>query len=332
MANYTQYIPQVNSTTYPTSINNCFTALTTDVTALETNVTTLQNGKLNLSGGNLTGALVIDAGGLTLTIGSLILSSGNILVSGTVDGRDVATDGTKLDTIETSATADQTGAEIKTAYETEADTNAFTDANVTSVGTIASKAPLASPTFTGTPSLPTGTTAITQTAADNSTKLATTAYADAAIPPFKGCLVFLDASQAITVSTYTSIAFDQETYDTDSIHDNVTNNTRLTIPSGVTRVRLTAQLQWTDIASGSSICQIHLRKNGVITYDGYSENRGFTTDLSGFGTTLLFTSPVIIVTSSDYFELFAWHNYISGLSAIGSASGSGTWFSMEIIE
>ena len=40
-------------------------------------------------------------------------------------------------------------------------------------------APLASPTFTGTPSLPTGTTGVTQTVSDNSTKLATTAYADA---------------------------------------------------------------------------------------------------------------------------------------------------------
>lgn len=35
---------------------------------------------------------------------------------------------TKLAAIETSATADQTGAEIKTAYEAEAETNAFTDA------------------------------------------------------------------------------------------------------------------------------------------------------------------------------------------------------------
>jgi len=42
-------------------------------------------------------------------------------------------------------------------------------------------ATLASPTFTGTPSLPTGTTAVTQAASDNSTKLATTAYADAAV-------------------------------------------------------------------------------------------------------------------------------------------------------
>ena len=41
---------------------------------------------------------------------------------------------TKLTGIETSATADQTDAEIKTAYENNADTNAFTDANQTTLG------------------------------------------------------------------------------------------------------------------------------------------------------------------------------------------------------
>lgn len=40
----------------------------------------------------------------------------------------------------------------------------------------ATYAPLASPTFTGTPSLPTGTIGVTQTASDSSTKLATTAF------------------------------------------------------------------------------------------------------------------------------------------------------------
>ncbi len=42
-------------------------------------------------------------------------------------------------------------------------------------------APLASPTLTGTPTLPTGTIAVKQTAGDNSTKVATTSYTDAAV-------------------------------------------------------------------------------------------------------------------------------------------------------
>jgi hypothetical protein len=41
-----------------------------------------------------------------------------ITLSGTVDGRDVATDGSKLDGIESGATADQTASEILTAIKT----------------------------------------------------------------------------------------------------------------------------------------------------------------------------------------------------------------------
>ena len=44
--------------------------------------------------------------------------TGNITVSGTVDGRDVATDGSKLDGIESAATADQTASEILTLIKT----------------------------------------------------------------------------------------------------------------------------------------------------------------------------------------------------------------------
>lgn len=62
--------------------------------------------------------------------------SGNITVTGTVDGRDLAADGTKLDGIESGATADQTAGEIKTAYESNADTNAFTDAEKTRLGLV----------------------------------------------------------------------------------------------------------------------------------------------------------------------------------------------------
>jgi hypothetical protein len=47
------------------------------------------------------------------------------------------------------------------------------------------KAPLASPTFSGTPSLPTGTTAITQTAGNNTTALATTAFIQTALGNYR---------------------------------------------------------------------------------------------------------------------------------------------------
>lgn len=63
-------------------------------------------------------------------------SVNNLTVGGTVDGRDIANDGTKLDGIEPDATADQSAGEIKIAYESNADTNVFTDAEETKLAGI----------------------------------------------------------------------------------------------------------------------------------------------------------------------------------------------------
>lgn len=66
--------------------------------------------------------------------------TGNITVTGTVDGRDVATDGTKLDGIESGATADQTAAEIRSLVDSATDSNVFTDADHTKLDGIATGA------------------------------------------------------------------------------------------------------------------------------------------------------------------------------------------------
>ena len=93
--------------------------------------------------GSFTGA---STGNLTITTGTMVANlegataslTGNITVGGTVDGRDVAADGTKLDGIEASATADQTGAQIKALYEVES--SAFTDAQFTKLANIEANA------------------------------------------------------------------------------------------------------------------------------------------------------------------------------------------------
>jgi len=89
-----------------------------------------------------TGDLKIQSGGNTkLEVTSAGVGvTGNIAVSGTVDGRDVATDGTKLDGIEASATADQTAAEIRTLVESASDSNVFTDADHTKLNGIEASA------------------------------------------------------------------------------------------------------------------------------------------------------------------------------------------------
>jgi len=66
--------------------------------------------------------------------------AGSLTVSGTVDGRDVAADGSKLDGVEVGAEANPTDAEIKAAYENNADTNAFTDNEKTKLAGVESGA------------------------------------------------------------------------------------------------------------------------------------------------------------------------------------------------
>tara|TARA_E500000081_G_scaffold12300_2_gene14955 strand:+ start:5535 stop:9011 length:3477 start_codon:yes stop_codon:yes gene_type:complete len=56
--------------------------------------------------------------------------NGNITISGTVDGRDVSTDGDKLDLIEAGATADQTASEILIAIKTVDGTTSGLDADL----------------------------------------------------------------------------------------------------------------------------------------------------------------------------------------------------------
>ena len=82
---------------------------------------TAGSGFMPISGGTFSGAVTFAAGQ-------------------TFDGRDVSADGTKLDGIEAGATADQTASEIKTAYESNADTNAFTDAEQTKLSGIEANA------------------------------------------------------------------------------------------------------------------------------------------------------------------------------------------------
>ena len=78
-------------------------------------------------------------GGDTMT-GVLAMGNNAITTSSTVDGRDLGTDGAKLDGIESGATADQTASEIRTLVESATDSNVFTDADHTKLNAIEASA------------------------------------------------------------------------------------------------------------------------------------------------------------------------------------------------
>lgn len=72
--------------------------------------------------------------------GNSIFNISNLTLTGTVDGRDVAADGTKLDGIESGATGDQTASEIRALVQSASDSNVFTDADHTKLNGIATGA------------------------------------------------------------------------------------------------------------------------------------------------------------------------------------------------
>ena len=101
-------------------------ALPTDITVASANLVdgTIVNADINASAAIAGTKIAPDFG------------SQNITTTGTVNGRDVSTDGTKLDGIEAGATADQTNAEIRAAVEAATDSNVFTDADHTKLNNI----------------------------------------------------------------------------------------------------------------------------------------------------------------------------------------------------
>lgn len=101
-------------------------------------------------------------------------------------------------------------------------------------------------------------------------------------------------------STATALTWDAEDFDTNSYHDNSTNNSRITIPSGVSYVELTAAVAST---SGSeNDYSIWIVKNGSTTYPGIVAEG--VRSLNDARKGLVITSGPLAVTAGDYFEVY----------------------------
>jgi hypothetical protein len=104
-------------------------------------------------------------------------------------------------------------------------------------------------------------------------------------------------------STLTAQSWDIEDYDTDSIHDTVTNNTRLTIPSVLNNkfVIVHGQIR-TQNNTGAFAHGLGIRKSGSsYTYDGFGGASWEVANLSEAHIQCC-THPIQVATN-DYFEL-----------------------------
>ena len=163
---------------------------------------TLAMGSVAISGGTITGItdLAVADGGTGASTAPVALTNlGLTATAAEINILDGVTASTAELNILDGVTA--TAAELNKLDGATATTSQLnfvtgvTSAIQTQLGT---KAPLASPTFTGTPTAP------TQTAGNNSTRLATTAYTDAAVAPLSGRNLIINGSGRINQMGYVS--------------------------------------------------------------------------------------------------------------------------------
>lgn len=142
---------------------------------------------------------------------------------------------------------------------------------------------------------------------------------------FRGALAKKAADE--TTANYTTVAavpWTAEEYDTDTIHDNSTNNTRLTVPSGVTKIRLVGGV-FLGAYNASQWMNIYPTKNGGNLFVGLALQTSYNDALTGPGAA--FSTPVIAVTAGDYFECMLQVKSDTSITVNSSTS----YFAMEIV-
>jgi hypothetical protein len=137
---------------------------------------------------------------------------------------------------------------------------------------------------------------------------------------FVGCSL-QKATQSLATGTWVALTWNVETNDSNAFHDNVTNNSRVTIPAGYAGRYLITTTICYDQSGGTGARYIGVYKNGG--------NVSLTAiGIAGGGVVVSGTLPITyteIVNCSvaDYLEIYGYQSSGGALSVIGNASGVG---------
>jgi len=126
-----------------------------------------------------------------------------------------------------------------------------------------------------------------------------------------GCVLYKSADQSINSGTWTALTFNTEEYDTDSFHDNSTNTSRITIPSGKGgKYLFTATVVYND-SSSTGVRSFGIYKNGNPFGQLYLSAGVSSFYAIGTG------SRMLDAVATDYFEIHAYQNSGGALNIIG---------------
>lgn len=132
------------------------------------------------------------------------------------------------------------------------------------------------------------------------------------------CLVNATANQGIGSAVSTLINWDNEVYDTNTMHNNVTNNSRITATTAGLYL-ISYNIRWDTFATGRRLA--YLRRNGTDIADSVSEIPNTS------GATCTLTMPFSLV-ANDYVEVLAYQTATGTLNVQNSTTANeGSFFS-----
>lgn len=137
---------------------------------------------------------------------------------------------------------------------------------------------------------------------------------------FRGAMVHLTGDQTIS-SSITAVPWDAADYDTDSFWSGG-SPTRLTVPSGVTHVKITGQIKVNSAVASVAVGGIVFQKNGA-AFPGWN---GSLEKLALQNYQVSVSTPVIPVTAGDYFTM-----EVDMDSGTLKAANENTTFSIEAV-
>ncbi len=151
--------------------------------------------------------------------------------------------------------------------------------------------------------------------------------------PFRGARVDLTTDESIPNSSVTDIPWDAAQIDTGFrgvAFFSGANPTRLTVPAGVTKIRLRGSILFDGVTAITGRFIIRMDKNGANTFDfDGAGSLDLRPNQAMAGVAATVQSGAIDVLEGDFFELATFQN--SGIAQNLSSSGR-TWFELEVIE
>jgi hypothetical protein len=137
-------------------------------------------------------------------------------------------------------------------------------------------------------------------------------------PALVGARVYKAADQTITNNTQTALNFDSERFDSDTFHDTVTNNTRLTIPASMGgNYIIGGGINFAANATGQRVLYIYVNGTGA----------GFPivadTNIPGAATAVYMNvSTLFHFSAADYAELIVYQTSGGNLSVTAVSAAS----------